>query len=186
VSEGGRFKFDVQISKPLGVELLEFPSEPGVGIARIVEGGSIYALNTTLFEGNDPGTYVLEGDEVIAVNGQDCEGADLDEVLELIDAADASSFTMRLARNWILAPKSPVKVVFRGGETVTSATVKRGGTLRGAVEMAGYPVSTACLPRQCKCKHRDVTTGEIISLCSARIGGMHDVSRPLILEPLSE
>jgi len=178
-SEGGRFKFDVQISKPLGVELLEYPNRPGVGIARIVDGGSIFALNQTVFEGNEPATYVLEGDEVIAVNGEDCEGADLDEVLELIDGADAGSFTMRLARNWIIAPKSPVKVVFRG-DTVTSATVKRRGTLRGAVDLAGLSIDY--LPDKWRC----ITTGEVYSLSGSKTKEIYDVSRPLILEPLDD
>ena len=51
------------------------------------------------------GMWVLEGDEVIAINGTSCKGADLDGVVALVAGSEGDTVTLRLSRNYLKAPK---------------------------------------------------------------------------------
>eukprot|EP00930_Biecheleria_cincta_P048707 TRINITY_DN33986_c0_g1_i1.p1 TRINITY_DN33986_c0_g1~~TRINITY_DN33986_c0_g1_i1.p1 ORF type:complete len:299 (+),score=26.72 TRINITY_DN33986_c0_g1_i1:23-898(+) len=180
----GRAVFDLRITKPLGAELREFPDRPGVGIAQIMEGGGIDALNDHVLTGEGSGMWALEGDEVVGVNGSSCEGAALDAIVALIAGSEGSEITLTLARNYLKNPKGPVKVLFLPSSKMV--TVGRRKPLTEVAEFADESVNYSCKEGWCgTCWHREQCTGEVFKPCCGEIPASWDNVMPftLIAEP---
>ncbi|CAK0892487.1 unnamed protein product [Prorocentrum cordatum] len=77
--------------------------------------------------------WVLEGDEIIAVDGVDCR-ANIEKIVECIQGSESDSVTLTLSRHYLKVPKGPVKVVFSPSGNMVS--VPRGTPLRKAAAMA--------------------------------------------------
>eukprot|EP00439_Symbiodinium_sp_Y106_P047830 s477_g6.t1 len=155
--EGGRAIFDVTIPKPLGITPKEFPNRPGVGIAGIKEGppgvsveyvsmllerlllADLDLWNKEVLLNDAEGMFVLEGDEVVAVNGTFCEGGDLKTVSKLVKESEGDSVTLKLVRNYL---RGPVKIVWK--PSLKMATYKRKALLRACEETLGANVRYSC------------------------------------------
>jgi len=161
--EGDRAVFDVVIPKPLGLIPANFPNRPGVGVARINPDGNTDALNKKVLIDNEPGMFVLEGDEVLAVNGQTVEGKDLEDVAPLVKASEGDSITLTLCRHHGVGP---VKVVFLPSGAM--ATMKRGAEIRQATSVGVQEVSYSCQEGWCKsCWHTETMWGTVFRACDA-------------------
>eukprot|EP00440_Ansanella_granifera_P032542 gb/GFBE01035308.1/.p1 GENE.gb/GFBE01035308.1/~~gb/GFBE01035308.1/.p1 ORF type:complete len:310 (+),score=70.11 gb/GFBE01035308.1/:1-930(+) len=161
--EGERAVFDVTIPKPLGLIPANFPNRPGVGVAKINEGGNTDTLNRKVIVDGDEGMWVLEGDEVIAVNGENVEGKSLDVVGPLVKESEGDSVKLTLCRHYMAGP---VKVVFLPSGKV--ATMKRGIEISKAAEVGVEDVSFSCKEGWCKaCWHTDPMWGIVYRACSA-------------------
>uniref|UniRef100_A0A7S4RJZ7 PDZ domain-containing protein n=1 Tax=Alexandrium monilatum TaxID=311494 RepID=A0A7S4RJZ7_9DINO len=161
--EGQRAVFDVTIPKPLGLVPANFPNRPGVGIAKINEDGNADKLNRRVLFDNEPGMWILEGDEVIAVNGVTVEGKDLSEVGPLVKESEGDSITLTLCRAYMAGP---VKVLFMPTKKV--ATMKRGIEISNAAKVGVEEVSYSCKEGWCRsCWHTDAFWGTQFRACSA-------------------
>ncbi|CAE8584870.1 unnamed protein product [Polarella glacialis] len=179
-SSGGQVTFDVSVTKPLGVELREFPDRPGVGVAQIMPGGGVSNLNEQVLVKGAEGMWVLEGDEVVAVNGAPCAGGDMDSVVPLIGAADAT-VRLTLVRNWLKTPKGPIKVVFlpSGDSTSVNRTTPLSEVARSCEEQVRY----GCRGGHCgSCWHQEISTGKVFKLCCESVPTNWDNTMPLILK----
>lgn len=175
--EDFRAVFDVVIEKPLGLVPRDFPNRPGVGIAKINKDGNTDKLNRrVLFEDFDS-NFVLEGDEVIAVNGIDCERMNLDFVGPVVKSAEGDSITLTLCRNY---QKGPVKVAFLPGEEMITMT--RGSLLRKSAEAVGADVRYRCKDGWCSsCWHTEDTSDLVHRICKFPVPKDWDSVKPLIL-----
>jgi len=161
--EGDRAVFDVTIPKPLGLIPADFPNRPGVGVAKITPDGNTDLLNRSVIIDNEPGMWVLEGDEVAAVNGVSVEGQGLDKVGPLVKEAEGDSVTLTLVRSYLAGP---VKCVFLPSGKV--ATMKRGVEINKAADIGVEDVSFSCKEGWCKsCWHTDPMFGIVYRACSA-------------------
>mmetsp|Transcript_45076 Transcript_45076/g.94202 ORF Transcript_45076/g.94202 Transcript_45076/m.94202 type:complete len:270 (+) Transcript_45076:78-887(+) len=161
--EGERAVFDVTIPKPLGLVPANFPNRPGVGVAKITPDGNTDQLNRRVIVDGDEGMWVLEGDEVVAVNGESVEGKSLDEVGPLVKNSEGDSVTLTLCRHYMAGP---VKVVFLPSGKV--ATMKRGIEILKAAEVGVEDVSFSCKEGWCHaCWHTDPMFGTVYRACSA-------------------
>mmetsp|Transcript_14868 Transcript_14868/g.27886 ORF Transcript_14868/g.27886 Transcript_14868/m.27886 type:complete len:313 (-) Transcript_14868:132-1070(-) len=161
--EGERAVFDVTIPKPLGLVPANFPNRPGVGVAKITADGNTDKLNQRVIVDGDEGMWVLEGDEVVAVNGENVEGKSLDEVGPLVKNSEGDSITLTLCRHYMAGP---VKVVFLPSGKV--ATMKRGIEILKAAEVGVEDVSFSCKEGWCHaCWHTDPMFGTVYRACSA-------------------
>jgi len=161
---GDRCLFDVTIQKPLGLTPKDFPSRSGVGIAAIADGGNTDKLNRRVLIDDEPGMWVLEGDEVVAVNGEPVEGKGLDVVGPLVKESEGDSVTLTLCRAYMQAP---VKVVFMPSEKM--ATMKRGIEIRNAAKVGVEELSYSCQEGWCKtCWQTDEMWGIAYRACSAQ------------------
>lgn len=161
--EGQRALFDVTIPKPLGLVPANFPNRPGVGVAKINPDGNTDQLNKRVIIDGEEGMWVLEGDEVVAVNGTNVEGKSLDEVGPLVKNSEGDSVTLSLCRHYMAGP---VKVVFLPSGKV--ATMKRGIEISKAAEVGVEDVSFSCKEGWCKaCWHTDPMFGICYRACSA-------------------
>lgn len=162
--EGNRAVFDVTIPKPLGLIPKDFPNRPGVGIAKINEGGNTELLNQKVLVDDEPGMWVLEGDEVIAVNGENVEGQSLERVGPLVKASEGDSITLTLCRHYNVGP---VKVVFMPSGKV--ATMKRGIEISKAASVGVEDVSFSCKEGWCKtCWHLEPLSGVVYRACASQ------------------
>eukprot|EP00931_Biecheleriopsis_adriatica_P004952 TRINITY_DN106531_c0_g1_i1.p1 TRINITY_DN106531_c0_g1~~TRINITY_DN106531_c0_g1_i1.p1 ORF type:complete len:309 (+),score=43.70 TRINITY_DN106531_c0_g1_i1:62-928(+) len=183
----GRAVFDLRVTKPLGVEMQEFPDRPGAGIAQVMQGGGVDALNNRALLDHESSMWALEGDEVIAVNGSPCEGAELDAIVALIAGSEGSEVTLTLARNYLKTPKGPVKVVFLPSGKM--ATVGRRKPLSEVAEFAEEDVNYACKEGWCgTCWHREQCTGDLFKPCCGEVPPSWDNVMPvtLVAEPQSK
>lgn len=162
--EGERAVFDVTIPKPLGLIPKDFPNRPGVGVAKITPGSNTDLLNRRVIVDGEPGMWVLEGDEVVAVGGVDVERKGLDEVAPLVKDSVGDSVTLTLCRYYMAGP---VKVVFLpSGQT---ATMRRGVEISKAADVGVQEVSYSCKEGWCKaCWHTDPMFGIVYRACSAQ------------------
>lgn len=161
--EGDRAVFDVTIPKPLGLIPADFPNRPGVGVAKITPDGNTDLLNKRVIVDGQPGMWVLEGDEIVAVNGQLVEGLGLEQVSALVKASEGSELTLTLCRYYMA---SPVKVVFM--PSGQCATMKRGVEIRKAADIGVQEVSYSCKEGWCKaCWHTDPMFGTVYRACNA-------------------
>lgn len=161
--EGNRAVFDVTIPKPLGLVPADFPTRPGVGVARIKEDGNTDQLNRRVIIDGEPGMWVLEGDEVVAVNGENVEGRPLDEIKPLVMDSEGESVTLTLCRHYL---SGPVKVVFL--PSAKTAVMKRGAEIQAAAAVGVQEVSYSCKEGWCKaCWHTDPMFGTVYRACSA-------------------
>mmetsp|Transcript_13256 Transcript_13256/g.31411 ORF Transcript_13256/g.31411 Transcript_13256/m.31411 type:complete len:316 (+) Transcript_13256:96-1043(+) len=161
--EGERAVFDVTIPKPLGLVPANFPNRPGVGVAKITPDGNTDQLNRRVIVDGEEGMWVLEGDEVVAVNGETVEGKSLDEVGPLVKNSEGDSVTLTLCRHYMAGP---VKVVFLPSGKV--ATMKRGIEILKAAEVGVEDVSFSCKEGWCHaCWHTDPMFGTVYRACSA-------------------
>lgn len=161
--EGDRAVFDVTIPKPLGIVPRDFPLRPGVGIAKINAGGNTDLLNEKVILNGGEGMWVLEGDEVVAVNGTTVEGQSLEEVKPLVKNAEGDSITLTLCRAYLA---SPVKVVFLPSGKV--CTMKRGTEISKAAEVGVEDVAYSCQEGWCKaCWQTDPMHGVVFRACNA-------------------
>lgn len=166
----------------MGAELREFPQRPGVGVAKVLPGSNTELLNEQVLSGEVSGMWVLEGDEVIAVNGTACGGEDLDTVVGLVAGSDGATVTLTLARNYLKSPKGPVKVIFlSSGNT---ACARRGDVLSEVAALAGEGVPYSCREGWCgTCWHKEESTGETFKPCKDEVPRMWDNVMPLALTP---
>jgi len=172
-----RAVFDVTIPKPLGVTPRNFQNRPGVGIAQIKPDGNTADLNTRVILEGFESMFVLEGDEVIAVDGIDCEGKNLDYVGALVKSATGDSITLTLCRNY---QKGPVKVVWLPGEEMI--TMNRGSLLRTCAETARAEVRYSCKDGWCSsCWHTEDTSDLVHRICKFNIPKDWDNVKPLML-----
>lgn len=161
--EGERAVFEVTIPKPLGLVPADFPNRPGVGVAKITPGGNTDNANRRVLVDNEPGMFVLEGDEVVAVNGQNVEGQSLDIVGPMVKDSAGDSVTLTLCRAYYAGP---VKVVFLPSGKF--ATMKRGVEILKAADVGVQEVSFSCKEGWCKaCWHTDTMWGIVYRACSA-------------------
>ncbi|CAJ1419672.1 unnamed protein product [Effrenium voratum] len=149
--EGGRAVFDVTLPKPLGITPRNFPNRPGVGIAGIKPGATPDLYNKKVLLQDAPGMFVLEGDEVVAVNGTLCEGQDLQNVSQLVKESEGDTLTLKLVRNYLTGP---VKIIWK--PSLKMATYKRGAILRACEETLGANVRYSCEDGWCSsCWHAE-------------------------------
>lgn len=131
--------FDVTIPKPLGVKMEKFPAwskVDGIGISQIVDGGNTDKINEAVCVRDEPGMWVLEGDQVMAIDGEDVEFSDMDEIVDLVtNSEEPDRVTLTLMRN---TRRGPVRVVFfeKDGNWKKGmwATVRRGAPLSAAAD----------------------------------------------------
>lgn len=186
---GDRALFDVTLQKPMGVrlELLPDPKIPGsykgIGISEIVPDGNTDQLNRKVCIEDQPGMWVLEGDRVVAVNGNSCEFGDIDDIIRLIGECPGNEVTLSLVRN---TRKGPIKVVLLPGGEI--ATVRRGSRLSAAAEYAfGKELKYGCIDGWCgTCWHRERSTDGIFKPCCDVLTGDWDNVMPLVLTPKPE
>jgi len=178
--DAGRNVFDIKIPRPLGAELRAFPDRPGVGVAAILEGGNTWRLNAKVFDEGVPSPWVLEGDEVVGINGTPCEGEGIDEVVALIAASEDPEVTLRLSRNWLQSPKGPVKTVFMPSGKL--AAVSRGDKLEQVATLAEEEVKYSCCEGWCgTCWHKEPGTGVVHKMCQDEVPRIWDNIVPLVL-----
>eukprot|EP00929_Paragymnodinium_shiwhaense_P091250 TRINITY_DN51270_c0_g1_i1.p1 TRINITY_DN51270_c0_g1~~TRINITY_DN51270_c0_g1_i1.p1 ORF type:complete len:291 (-),score=69.52 TRINITY_DN51270_c0_g1_i1:44-916(-) len=181
-TDGGCSTFDVTIPKPLGAELREFPDRDGVGVASILEDGNTWKLNQEVLTGSMGGMFVLEGDEVIAIDGTSCEGGGMGDVVPLIVESQGDAVTVRLRRSWLKTPKGPVKVMFSPSGKMASVT--RGNRLEEIAQLAGEDVAFGCREGICKtCWHTEEATGTVWKICKDELPAIYDNVAPIILKP---
>mmetsp|Transcript_66793 Transcript_66793/g.124802 ORF Transcript_66793/g.124802 Transcript_66793/m.124802 type:complete len:304 (-) Transcript_66793:142-1053(-) len=174
--------FDVVIPKPLGLRLQEYPQRDGVGVAELFEGGNAYELSRkVIFEEND-GMWILEGDQVLAIDGQDVEDFTVDEMADVIKANAGDSVTLTLQRNTRLGP---IRVVVM--PEGVQATVRRGIRLSAATEYAGRESDFGCIDGWCgTCWHRERSTNGVFKPCCDVLTGDWDNTMPMVLTPKPE
>lgn len=161
--EGDRAIFDVTIPKPLGLIPQDYPNRPGVGVSKITPDGNTDLLNRSVIIDGAPGMWVLEGDEVVAVNGARCEGKGLDTIGPMVKESAGDSVTLTLVR---YCKAGPVKVCFLpSGSTVV---MKRGVEIAQAAKLGVQEVSYSCKEGWCKaCWHTDPMFGIVYRACSS-------------------
>ncbi|CAE7246329.1 unnamed protein product [Symbiodinium sp. CCMP2592] len=175
--EGGRAIFDVTITKPLGITPKEFPNRPGVGIAGIKTGGNTDLWNKEVLLNDAEGMFVLEGDEVVAVNGTFCEGGDLKTVSKLVKESEGDSVTLKLVRNYL---RGPVKIVWK--PSLKMATYKRKALLRACEETLGANVRYSCEDGWCSsCWHAEETYMTVFRICKMDVPEKWDNVVPFVL-----
>lgn len=175
--EGGRAVFDVTLSKPLGLTPKNFPNRPGVGIAKIKEGGNTDLWNKKVLLEDADGMFVMEGDEVVAVNGTLCEGQDLEQVSKLVKESEGDSLTLKLVRNYLTGP---VKIVWK--PSLKMATYKRGALLRACEETLGANVRYSCEDGWCSsCWHAEDNYMTVYRICKMDVPPKWDNVMPFVL-----
>eukprot|EP00971_Amphidinium_carterae_P275444 5465325-Amphidinium_carterae.1 len=98
--------------------------------------------------------WLLEGDQVLAIDGQDVEDYTVDEMADVIKANTSNAVTLTLQRNTRLGP---IRVVIM--PEGCQATVKRGLRLSAATEYAGRESDFGCIDGWCgTCWHRERST----------------------------
>lgn len=145
---------DISLTKPLGIKLESGPGGEGsgVGIGEVLEGGSAAALmKEAISEGAPPMSWVQEGDEVLAVNGNLCRGS-LKRAVEIITEGDGSEVSLKIQRK----KRGNVQVVFPGGLHVTAP---RTTPLPQVAQSVGYDWRSNAW-------HQDEATGEIYDVSS--------------------
>jgi len=175
--EGGCATFEVTIPKPLALVPRDFPNRPGVGVAQIKPDGNTDKYNQDCILHGKDGMFVLEGDEVVSVNGVDCQGKGLAVVGGLVKGAEGDSITIGLLRNYQVGP---VKVVWEPGPKLI--TMKRNVLLRIGAETAGADVVYGCRDGFCSsCWHAEEGTNLIHRICKLTIPNSWDNVTPLYL-----
>eukprot|EP00929_Paragymnodinium_shiwhaense_P025114 TRINITY_DN15263_c0_g1_i2.p1 TRINITY_DN15263_c0_g1~~TRINITY_DN15263_c0_g1_i2.p1 ORF type:complete len:347 (-),score=76.51 TRINITY_DN15263_c0_g1_i2:59-1099(-) len=162
--EGDCCTFDVTIKKPLGLTPANFPGDrKGVGVARIAEDGNTDKLNHQILIEEKEGMFVLEGDEVVAVNGESVQFESLDKVGPLVKESPGDSVTLTLCRYYMAGP---VKVVFLpSGKT---ATMNRKAEIAQAAKVGVQDVAYSCEEGWCRtCWHTDTMWGTLYRCCDA-------------------
>eukprot|EP00931_Biecheleriopsis_adriatica_P074896 TRINITY_DN48872_c0_g1_i1.p1 TRINITY_DN48872_c0_g1~~TRINITY_DN48872_c0_g1_i1.p1 ORF type:complete len:339 (+),score=64.52 TRINITY_DN48872_c0_g1_i1:87-1019(+) len=175
--EGSRAIFDVTIPKPLGLVPKNFPNRPGVGVAKIKEDGNTDLLNKRVLLDDEEGMWVLEGDEVIAVNDVLCEGKDLEEVSLLVKAAKGDSIKLTLCRNTL---SGPVKIIWK--PSMKMATYNRKAILRTCEENLGARVRYSCEDGWCSsCWHAEEKYLTVFRICKHTVPKDWDNVMPFVL-----
>jgi len=150
-------EYEVTLKKPFGLSLADHPDGAGfgVGVAEVVEGGSVAALLQEVIDGKDS-MWVQEGDELQFVNGKPTNGWQ-DTALQLIaEAGDEVNLT------FFRKEKGPIKVVFPDGKSITAP---RTALLSRLAEKAGYDSGCTCSDgKDEKCWYKDPLTGEVYVL----------------------
>jgi len=178
--------FDVTIPKPLGLKIDKYPAamkKKGVGISAIAEGGNADKLNVAVCVQDGPGMWILEGDRIMAVNGDDCEDESVKDITQRVVQAEGDSITLTLMRN---TRKGPIRVVMLPEGKM--ATVKRGARLSVAAEYSlGRELKFGCVDGWCgTCWHRERSTNGVFKPCSDLLTGDWDNTMPLALYPKPE
>jgi len=151
---GDRIWMDITLTKPLGIKLESGPDGEGsgVGVGEVLDGGSAAALiEEAIAEGAPPLSWLQEGDEILAVNGNLCRGS-LNSAVESISEADGSEVTLKIQRK----KRGNVQVVFPGGLRVTAS---QKGSLPQVAQSAGYDWGSNTW-------HQDQATGEMYDVSS--------------------
>ncbi|CAK9047022.1 Uncharacterized protein SCF082_LOCUS26400 [Durusdinium trenchii] len=175
--EGGRAVFDVTLLKPLGLTPKNFPNRPGVGIAKIKEGGNTEFWNKKVLLEDVPGMFVLEGDEVVGVNDTICEGKDLETVSKLVKESPGDTVTLKLVRNYLTGP---VKIVWK--PSLKMGTYKRGALLRACEETLGANVRYSCEDGWCSsCWHAEDNYMTVYRICKMDVPEKWDNVMPFVL-----
>lgn len=182
---GDKAIFDVSIPKPMGVKMEKFPQRRGIGISEVVDGGNTDKLNRKVCVDDEPGSgmWVLEGDMVLAVNGENVEEGTIEDVVKIVSASDSNEVTLTLLRN---TRKGPIKVVLL--PEGFAMTVRRNSRLSAAAEAAaGKELKYGCIDGWCgTCWHRERTTNGIFKPCCDVITGDWDNVMPLVITPKPE
>jgi len=174
--------FDVTIPKPLGVIPKNFPKRPGVGIASIKPDGNTSLHNDQVLLKDKNAMFILEGDEVVGINEEMCEGKDVEEVGAMVKAAEGDSITLKLCRNY---QQGPVKVVWK--PTLKIATMKRGSSLRVCEEFLGANVRFGCEDGWCSsCWHANELYMNTYRICKNVVPPTWDSVLPFILISAAE
>merc|ERR1711862_756867 len=103
------------------------------------------------------GMWVLEGDEVLAVDGVDIEGS-VDKIVECVQSSESDTLTLTLGRNYLKLPKGPIKVVFAPSGNMTP--VSRGMSLEKVARLANEEIDCDV--------YREVGTGKTYNMRKAR------------------
>lgn len=176
--------FDVTIPKPLGLQIKKFPPprEEGVGVFEITPGGNAEEVNRKVVMDDGPGMWVLEGDQVLAVDGEDVEELSVKEIAGKIGQTTGNEVTLTLQRNTRLGP---IRVVIM--PEGVQATVRRGIRLSAATEYAGRESDFGCIDGWCgTCWHRERATNGVFKPCCDMLTGDWDNTMPLVLTPRPE
>jgi len=178
--------FDVTIPKPLGIKIDYYPAvtkKKGVGIAGIQEGGNTDKLNVAVCIQDGPGMWVLEGDRIMAIDGEDCEDEPIGDITQRVVQSEGDSITLTLMRN---TRKGPIRVVMLPEGKMS--TVKRGSRLSVAAEYSlGRELKFGCVDGWCgTCWHRERSTNGVFKPCSDLLTGDWDNTMPLALYPKPE
>jgi len=175
--EGGRAVFDVTLPKPLGLTPRNFPNRPGVGVAKINPGGNTDLWNRQVLLEDADGMFIMEGDEVVAVNGTLCEGQDLEKVSKLVKESEGDTLTLKLVRNYLTGP---VKIVWK--PSLKMATYKRGALLRACEETLGANVRYSCEDGWCSsCWHAEDNYMTVYRICKMDVPPKWDNVMPFVL-----
>mmetsp|Transcript_66785 Transcript_66785/g.118210 ORF Transcript_66785/g.118210 Transcript_66785/m.118210 type:complete len:300 (+) Transcript_66785:40-939(+) len=175
--QGGRALFDVTIQKPLGLVPKNFPKRPGVGVAKINDGGNTDLHNREVLLEDKDAMFVLEGDEVVGVNGKICEGRDVEEMGALVQASDGDSVTLTLCRNYV---SGPVKILWK--PSLMTATYNRKAILRICEENLGANVRYGCENGWCtSCWHAEESYMNVYRICKNTVPKDWDSALPLVL-----
>jgi len=177
--------FDVTIKKPMGLKMEVFPQyndgkkkKNGIGISEVVEGGNADGVNREVCVLDGAGMWVLEGDQLMAVNGIDVERGTIEDVVAAVSQSDEPEVCLTLTRN---TRKGPIKVVLQpDGDMVT---VRRNSRLSAAAEYcAGEELTYGCVDGWCGvCWHREKFTNGVFKPCCDVLTGDWDNVLPLVL-----
>lgn len=168
--------YDVTLLKPLGLLLETYPNRPGIGVKEIFDEGNAAKNNDRVIFSQADGMWILEGDELVAVNDQVCQEADMDDILQLIGNA-GSEVTLTFKRN---VRGGPIKCVFF--PSGAQATVRRNVSLSAAAAYAGLNVKFGCTDGWCgTCWHRERSTNGVMKPCCGMLTSDWDSTLPLVL-----
>merc|ERR1719188_347454 len=121
-------------------------------------------MNKQVVIDGKPGMFVLEGDEVVGVNGVDVEKQSLEEIGPLVKDSPGDIVTLKLVRYYMAGP---VKVVFIPSGKM--ATMKRKVEISAAAKVGVQEVSYSCKEGWCKaCWHTDPLFGIVYRACASQ------------------
>jgi len=182
---GDRAVFDVIVPKPMGIKLELFPqaNRRGIGISQVVPGGNSDDINRKVCIQDEPGMWILEGDQLLAVDGTDCEEGTIQDVVELVSNNGKDEVKLTLMRD---TRRGPVKVVVMPDGAME--TIRRGCRLSAAAEYAkGGELKYGCIDGWCgTCWHRERVTNMIFKPCCDVITEDWDNVMPLVIFPKPE
>lgn len=172
--------FDVTIPKPMGVKIQMFPQEnrKGMGVSEVVDDGNCDQVNRRVIIDEEPGMWVMEGDQLLCVDGVDVERGSIDDVVNIVSNNGKDEVTLTLLRD---TRRGPVKIVMMPGGKME--TVRRNCRLSAAGEYAKQGVlKYGCLDGWCgTCWHRERTTNGVFKPCSDLITEDWDSVLPMVL-----
>lgn len=154
----GDIYFDLTLSKPLGIVLIDSPDGRGngCGIQEILDEGSAPLLLDQVATGEAKGMWVQEGDELVQVEGEDID-RDCAKASQMIgQAGESVMLTFKRSK------KGAIQVIFPGNKRVTAP---RYVMLSRLADKVGF--NSGCSRadgRDPNCWFEDPATGEVYIL----------------------